>query len=74
MGEISENEAKSFKDKSTFLSPFYSLSDDFDIDSHSFDFDILRNKVNVKESLHKNLENWHHIGANLSVIDTIENG
>ena len=49
------------------LSPFHSLSD-------KFDFDILRNKANVKESLHKNLEHWHHIGANPSVIDTIENG
>ena len=55
------------------MSPFYSLSDDFDMDSHNFDFDILRNKANVKESLHKNLEHWHHIGANPSVIDTIEN-
>ena len=53
---------------------FYSLSDDFDMDSHNFDFDILRNKANVKESLHKNLEHWHHIGPNPSVIDTIENG
>ena len=55
------------------MSPFYSLSDDFDMDSDNFDFDILRNKANVKESLHKNLEHWHHIGANPSVIDTIEN-
>ena len=50
-----------------FLSPFHSLSD-------KFDFDILRNKANVKESLHKNLEHLHHIGPNPSVIDTIENG
>ena len=57
-----------------FLSPFDSLSDDFDMDSHGFDFDTLRNKPNVKESLQKNLEHWHHIGANLSVIDTIKNG
>ena len=28
----------------------------------------------VKESLHKNLEHWHHVGPNPSVIDTIENG
>ena len=56
------------------MSPFHSLSDDFDMDSHNFDFDILRNKANVKESLHKNLEHWHHIGPNPSVIDTIENG
>ena len=55
------------------LSLFHSLSDDFDTDSHSFDFDILRNKANVKESLHKNLEHWHHIGPNPSVIGTIEN-
>ena len=57
-----------------FLSSFHSLSDDFDMDSHNFDFDILRKKANVKESLHKNLEHWHHIGPNPSVIDTIENG
>ena len=56
------------------MSPFHSLSDDFDMDSHNFDFDILRKKANVKESLHKNLEHWHHIGPNPSVIDTIENG
>ena len=56
------------------MSPFYSLSDDFDMDSHNFDFNILRKKANVKESLHKNLEHWHHIGPNPSVIDTIENG
>ena len=40
----------------------------------NFDFDVLTNKANVKESLRKNLENWHHIGANPSAIDTIENG
>ena len=56
------------------MSLFHSLSDDFDMDSHDFDFDTLRNKANVKESLHKNLEHWHHIGPNPSVIDTIENG
>ena len=56
-----------------FLSPFHSLSD-FDMDSHDFDFNASRNKANVKESLHKNLEHWHHIGPNPSVIDTIENG
>ena len=44
------------------------------MDFHNSDFDILMNKVNVKESLHKYLEHWHHIGANTSVIDTIENG
>ena len=74
MEEISENEAYSFEDKFTFLSPFHSLSDDFDMDSHGFDFDTLRNNANVKESLHKNLDHWHHLGANPSVIDTIENG
>ena len=31
-------------------------------------------KENVKESLHKNLEHWHHIDPNPSVIYTIENG
>ena len=72
MEEISENEAS--EDKCSFLSRFHFLSDDFDMDSHNFDFDILRNKANVKESLHKNLEHWHHIGPNPSVIDTIENG
>ena len=56
------------------MSPFHSLSDEFDTDSLNFDFDIVRNKANVKESLHKNLEHWHHIGPNPSVIDTIENG
>ena len=44
------------------------------MDSDDFDFDTLKNKANVKESLHKNLEHWHHIGPNPSVIDTIENG
>ena len=39
-----------------FLSPFRSLSDDFDMDSHDFDFNTLRNKANAKESLHKNLK------------------
>ena len=34
----------------------------------------LKEKANVKGSLHKNLEHWHHIGPNHSVIDTIENG
>ena len=57
-----------------FLSPFHSLSDDSDMDSHNSDFDILTNKANVKESLHKNLEHWHHIVANTYAIDTIENG
>ena len=57
-----------------FLSPFHSLPGDFDTDSHNFYLDILRNKANVKESLHKNLEHWHHIGPNPSVTDTIENG
>ena len=57
-----------------FLSPFHSLSDDFDTDSHNFDFNIFGKKANVKESLHKYLEHWHHIGLNPSVIDTVENG
>ena len=39
---------------------------DFDMDSHE--------QANAKGSLHKNLEHWHHISANPSVIDTIENG
>ena len=43
------------------------------MDSPDFDFDTLRNKANVKGSLHKNLEHWHHTEANLSIIDTIEN-
>ena len=59
---------------SALFLPFHSLSDDFDMDSHDFDFDTLRNKANVKESLHKSLDHWRHIGANHSVIDTIENG
>ena len=37
-------------------------------------FSQKKEKVNVKESLHKNLEHWHHIDLNPSVIDTIENG
>ena len=57
MEEISEDEAESFEDKSTFLPSFHFMSGDFD-----------------KGSLRKNLEHWHHIGANPSVIDTIENG
>ena len=60
-------------DKCTFLAPFHSLSDNFDTDSHNFDFDILMKKATVKESLQKNLEHWHHIGPNPSVIDSIEN-
>ena len=73
MEEKSEDEAESFEDKCTFLSLFHFLSGDFDIDSHDFDFDTLRNKANVKENLHQNLEHWHQTGANLSVIDIIEN-
>ena len=73
MEEISEDEAKSFEDKCTFLSLLHFLSDYFDMDSGDFDFDTLRNKVNVKGNLPKNLEHWHHIEANLAVIDTIEN-
>ena len=74
MEEISENETESSKDKCTFLPPFHSLPDDFDTNFHNFAFDILRNKANVKESLDRNLEHWHHIGLNPSVTDTIENG
>ena len=74
MEEISEDEAESFGDKCTFLSTFHFMPDDFDTDSHDFDFDTLRNKANVKGSLRKNLEHWHHIGANPFVIDTTENG
>ena len=50
------------------------MPDDFDIDSHDFDFDTSRNKAKVKGSLSKNLEHWHHIDANPSVTDTIQNG
>ena len=64
MKEISEDEAESFEDKCTFLSSFQFMPDNFDMNSHDFDFDTLRN----------NLEHWHHIRANPSVIDTIENG
>ena len=44
MKEILEDEAKSFKDKCTFLSLFYFLSDYLDMDSRDFDFDTLRTK------------------------------
>ena len=44
-----------------FFVTFYSLSDDFDMDSDDFDFGTLRNKASVTESLHKNLP---HKGAN----------
>ena len=64
MKEISEDEAESFEDNCTFLSSFQFMPDNFDMNSHDFDFDTLRN----------NLEHWHHIRANPSVIDTIENG
>ena len=50
------------------------MPDDFDIDAHNADFDTLRKKANVKGNLRKNLEHWHHISANPSAIDTIENG
>ena len=73
MEEISEDESKSFEDKCSFLSPFHSLSDYFDMDPRDFDFATSRNKANLKGSLHKNLKHGHHIEANLSVIDTIEN-
>ena len=42
--------------------------------SHDFDFDTLKNNTNVKGSVHKNIEQWHHKGANPSVTDTIVNG
>ena len=74
MEEIPGNEAKSFEDKCIFLSPDHSLPDNLDMDSPDFDFETLRNKANVKENLHKNLEHWQHISANPSVIDTIEKG
>ena len=73
MEKYSADEAKSFEDKCTFLSPFHFLSDDFDMESHGFDLDTLRNKANKKGSFHKTLEHWYHIGASPSVIDTIEN-
>ena len=50
----------------------HSLSDDFDMDSHNFDFDILRKKAKCKRKLTQKLVYWHHIDANPSVIDTIE--
>ena len=34
----------------------------------------LKKKANIKGSLRKNLEHWHHVGADPSAIDTIENG
>ena len=74
MEEISEDESESFEDKCTFLSSFQFMPDNFDMNSHNFDFNTLRNKANVKGSLRKKLEHWHYIGANPSVIDTIENG
>ena len=52
---------------------FSFLSDDFYMNFHEFDFNNLRNKANIKGSLHKNLEHWHHIAANPSVIYTSEN-
>ena len=74
MEEIPEDEAESFEDNCTFLSSFHFMLHDFDIYSHNSDFDTLRNKANVKRTLRKKLEHWHHIGANPSVIDTMENG
>ena len=74
MEETSEDEAKSFEDKCTFMSSFHFMPDDFDIDSHNSDFDTFRSKANVKGSLRKTLEHWHHIGTNPSVFDTIANG
>ena len=60
-----------FEDKCTFLSFFNFLLDDFDMDSHDFDFGTLSKKANAKGSLHKTLDQiWHEIGANPPVIDT----
>ena len=56
-----------------FCDLFIFFPDDFDMDPQDIDFDTLRNKADVKGSLHKNLDRWNHIGANPSVIDTIEN-
>ena len=53
MEEISEDEAESIEIKSTFLSSFHFMPDDFDIDSHNSDFDTLRNKANVKGAYKK---------------------
>ena len=44
------------------------MPDDFDMDSHEFNLDTLKNKVKVKGSFRKNLEHWYQIGANSSVI------
>ena len=52
---------------------FHFLSDYFDMDSGDSDFNTLRNKENVKGNLHKNLEHWDHVEANLFVTDTTEN-
>ena len=71
MEEISEDEANLLKIILLFCHLF--MPDDFDINSHNSDFGTLRNKANVKGSLRKNLEHWHHICANPSVTDTIEN-
>ena len=59
IGDTTERNLKKHnlsKISALFLSPFHSPSDDFDMDSHDFDFDTLRNKANAKESLHKNLK------------------
>ena len=64
MEEILEDKAKSFEVKYTFLSPFHFLFDDFEMHSHDFDFDTLRNKANAKESLRNNLDHWHYIESN----------
>ena len=68
MEEISEDIAKSFKDKCTFLSPFQFLSDDFDIDCHDFNFNTLRKNANIKGSSHKNLEHYCHIDPNPQIL------
>ena len=56
------------------MSPFHSLPDHFYMDSHNFDFDILRKKAYVKESLHKTFGALAPYRHNPSVIDTIEKG
>ena len=63
MGEISENEVWSFKEKRTFLSPFYALSDDFDMGSHDFNFDTLGKKANIKANIKESLHKIWSVGA-----------
>ena len=53
MEEISEDEAESFEDKCTFLSSLHVMPDDFDIDSHNSDFDIVSPLTATKNSHNK---------------------